>query len=1249
MNQYIHADKKENKKRPNKSSIIRIMVSDFDDEYIQEIKVLYTKQGGVDTFKINKMSYDSASQKIIFEEVATQNMLSVEDSNLNFKRPMVECKNGDIYVVKPSGKVNAKGQAIEPLRSYKIHGKYLDLTEAIGKDNAELSGKKQIYLHVEDLLGMHTTADSIDRRRLESETQRTLLSKEVMENYALIMGHEIKLNESDETYKLACSKEIYKANRFLDYRSRLLYYYSFINHFLAGLSKGATYEYAGKSLVTEIPDGEVWQLCELEVTAYHGIYINKKTNELVNENCLEIDAIYAQMAKNMRKTLNEFVENYNAMIEKQNELNKNKPQMKKAIVQEPIKFENFTEEKINQDLHNIVYILSDLRHKLMHFEYRYFDLLMTGKKMGEKSEVEVSVPDRNSELPASKNQPSKDKFRKGKKLSELLNLNILKELDTFVKVKESYQTTYLETNDKIEILGKLKTAKSIYQIYHQICQRKNGFNKFINSFFIVDGEENTEVKDCINEVFRKEIHYFETEIAKSNKDTLDDKYKNKNQSQKTRDRMEDQIEECKRYQDDESNIDTWVAYHKDIHYSKRYKKLYSKHKTLVGNLNSAVSKGLDGQVIKKINDDIAIIKREMNEITKANSKSRLRYKMQMAYGFLFVEYGLKIPKFLNDFDLSHERTASKIKGYTSPEKVTQYLTNGEGNKDNFNLDELTKNFKKQMKFEFLKLNEDNNLIKLYILIYQLLPRELKGDFLGFVKSNYYDLKHVDFQTRETEAKDQFFHNMRLFEKNVKAFDLIQYSIGDEMSQLGNETFNFSQALSKIVSDDTILNSATEIPNINCLVYGSLLKYYENAFRLSSEIEIRALIKIARKEKEVVDHSNSYSINKAHSKIEKELKERDRDKEVSFFCILEYAHKNSLNQKGDYTDSEIYDKASNLRNKIAHCDYRNLFITNIICEAENINVKVKYLIDVSNTIGLNTVDLGNDMVNDYLMSYDKQMTYLVKTSEELLKESRLDKSKEKKERRDNLKNETRSHSEIYMEYEWISDYLVKLKDNHEILLKKNKTEDLKLNRAYELIKNYNVALNNKSKIKISELTADHINNNWVNIWGVLNHELQEINGLYLYKVTPKIKKGIYLVLTDKKNYCLNINFYTLKKVPSKDDSEMTEERYLRDISEKYYFTVGEDSMKALKDRLQTINDKCIVNYVNKIDCKNENLKGKSEFKVIDVYNSWDKKYLSISNEESQHWSVETKRDKKYKENLILNLMEKSSFKLNLHQL
>jgi len=1238
MNQYIHANKKENKKRPNKSSIIRIMVSDFDDEYIQEIKVLYIKQGGVDTFKINKMSYDSASKKIIFEEVATQNMLSVEDSNLNFKRPMVECKNGDIYVVKPSEKVNEKGQAIEPLRSYKIHGKYLDLTEEIGKDNAEQSGKKQIYLHVEDLLGMHTTADSIDRRRLESETQRTLLSKEVMENYALIMGHEIKLDESDETYKLASSKEIYKANRFLDYRSRLLYYYSFINHFLVGLSKGATYEYAGKSLVAKIPDGEVWQLCELEVTAYHGIYINKKRNELVNENSLKIDAIYAQMAKNMKETINEFVDNYNAMIEKQNELKDNKSYKINKKAQNTTKFENFTEEKINQDLHNIVYILSDLRHKLMHFEYHYFELLMTGKKMGEKSEVIVCVPDRNSELPASKNEPSKDKFRKEKKLSELLDLNILKELDTFVKVKESYQTTYLETNDKIEILGKLKTAKSIYQIYHQICQRKNGFNKFINSFFTVDGEENTEVKDCINEVFRKEIHYFEMVIAKSNEDTLNDK--NKNKSKKTRDRMKNQIQECKRYQDDESNIDTWVAYHKDIHYSKRYKKLYCEHITLVDNLNSAVSNGLNGQVIKEINDDIAIKKREMNEITKANSKSRLRYKMQMAYGFLFVEYGLKIPKFLNDFDLSHVRTASKIKGYKSPVKVTQYLTNDEGNKDNFNLETLMEDIDKKSKinFEFLKSNEDNNLIKLYILIYQLLPRELKGDFLGFVKNNYYDLKHVDFQTRETEAKDQFFHNMRLFEKNVKAFDLIQYSIGDEMSQLGNETFNFSQALSKIVSDDTILNSATEIPNINRLVYGSLLKYYENAFRLSSEIEIRALIKIARG-KQIDNHS----IDEAYKDA---LIFQKSGQTVKFSSILKYFNIDDLNKKND---SKIYNKASNLRNKIAHCDYTVLFITNIICEAENINVKAKYLIDVSNKIGLNTVDLGNDMVNDYLMSYDKQMTYLAKTSEELLKESSLDKSKEKKERRDNLKNETRSHSEIYMEYEWISDYLVKLKDNHEILSKKNKTEDLKLNRAYELIKNYNVALNKKSKIKIRALTTDHINNNWVNIWGALTHELQEIKGLYLYKVTPKIKKGIYFVLTDKKNYCLNINLYTLKKVPSKDDSEMTEERYLRDISEKYYFTVGEDSIKALKERLQTINDKCIITYVNEIDCKNENIKEKPEFKIAEDYNSWDKKYLSISNEELHHWSVETRRDKKYKENLILNLMEKSSFKLNLHQL
>ncbi len=52
-----------NNKKTNKSSIIRIIISKFDNKSIKEIKVLYNKQGGVDTFTTETKVEDG---KVVF-------------------------------------------------------------------------------------------------------------------------------------------------------------------------------------------------------------------------------------------------------------------------------------------------------------------------------------------------------------------------------------------------------------------------------------------------------------------------------------------------------------------------------------------------------------------------------------------------------------------------------------------------------------------------------------------------------------------------------------------------------------------------------------------------------------------------------------------------------------------------------------------------------------------------------------------------------------------------------------------------------------------------------------------------------------------------------------------------------------------------------------------------------------------------------------------------------------------------------
>ena len=114
-----------------------------------------------------------------------------------------------------------------------------------------------------------------------------------------------------------------------------------------------------------------------------------------------------------------------------------------------------------------------------------------------------------------------------------------------------------------------------------------------------------------------------------------------------------------------------------------------------------------------------------------------------------------------------------------------------GEKSIFDLGKL-ENQLKRMQDEFnkrdslyLDVDSKNNLFKFYILNYLLLPVEFKGDFLGFVKTHYYNIKNVDFLDESDESlsdeklneklkelsDDGFFHKIRLFEKNIKNYEI----------------------------------------------------------------------------------------------------------------------------------------------------------------------------------------------------------------------------------------------------------------------------------------------------------------------------------------------------------------------------------------------------------------------------------------------------------------------------------------------
>ena len=136
---------------------------------------------------------------------------------------------------------------------------------------------------------------------------------------------------------------------------------------------------------------------------------------------------------------------------------------------------------LQRDIENLVRTLVTFRHNLMHYNYDFFENLF------DKSNPDI-------------------KFENNiiKKLNKTLDLNIFRDLGKFKDFKEENKTNYFEDSDVFRIFGKERRAKKLYTAYNILCNRKSGFNNFINSFFISDGEENQEFKELITAHFNNE-------------------------------------------------------------------------------------------------------------------------------------------------------------------------------------------------------------------------------------------------------------------------------------------------------------------------------------------------------------------------------------------------------------------------------------------------------------------------------------------------------------------------------------------------------------------------------------------------------------------------------------------------------------------------------------------------------------------------------------------------------------------------
>lgn len=984
--------------KQNRSSIIRIILSNYDMVGIKELKVLYQKQGGVDTFNLE--SYiDLTSRKVIIKSFKAKEK---ERNRYRFSYDTMGNSPGDknSFIITKFDKILNK-----EIRRYKVTLSLKEKTTNV------------IFAEVEDKMEEQKKDVSGERTKLRnrtSQTERKLLSKEVCRNYSEIAR--VSVDEID-------SLKIYKIKRFLNYRSNLLIYFALINDFLCAPLKeeGIT---------------EVWKL-------------SKNNTPLLDKRLEKItDYVYSTLSKEVENRVNQLekrISKNNKEIEELKVLFSHKNGNKRKIEQLELLNKSLkikmselsgysSKENLKQDLKKIVDIFSEFRHALMHYDYMYFENLFENRGCDN--------------------------------LKNLLDLNFFRYTKLIEEFKIENKTNYLDGDEELSILGKLKNIKKLYSYYNTLCSNKSGFNKFINTFFTCDGVEDSDFKKLIVENFQNEM------------DAIKSFSKKNDLSKKNLNRMESHFKLMEN-----------TPYFWDIHTSNIYKKLYNKRKNLVEDYNNEINGIKSKTRITNINSELLELKKQMEEITKNNSLFRLKYKLQVAYAFLTIEFNGDLKEFKNKFDP------------TNLEKIQEYLKKKEeylnfrvpkikrGEKSIFDLGKL-ENQLKRMQDEFnkrdslyLDVDSKNNLFKFYILNYLLLPVEFKGDFLGFVKTHYYNIKNVDFLDESDESlsdeklnkklkelsDDGFFHKIRLFEKNIKNYEIIKYSISN------HEDMKRYFELLELNVKHLEYKSTDEVGIFNKNMLLPIFKYYQNVFKLYNDIEIHGLLKLAQNKSINLEETLTF------------VKDEGKDGFFNFSNLLKIINKKDYKNK------------AKIRNSIAHLNLKEL-IVDLFKNELKLNENVRSAIEFSLDNKLNKVDLGMDFVNDYYMKKER----FIFNQRRLIPSDIID------TKRDLMKKQ---NDELMKKYRLNLDY-----DNlNKVYDRANKLRSI-ADEVESIDKNKgiftSIKVDNIPFLKLDEKTRN----------GILIKDSSDLMGVYKEQVVKKLKKKVIEKFIYDEEKIITINVY-----------------------------------------------------------------------------------------------------------------------------
>jgi acylphosphatase/uncharacterized coiled-coil protein SlyX len=1130
--------------KQNKNSIVRIVISNFDHEMIKEIKVLYEKQGGVDTLRIDAMkllAIDTADSGMIqFQEVVGITPNRIEDRVMRYQPPEITYDiDGDtpyLTVIKVISESNDHAN-----RKYKITGTW----------RRTHNGEIEVTVTVEDEK-THQLAQSLrNNRKALSWSSRVLLNKSFQNNISIIL----RRSEYDTFNRTQIdSRMVYKVKRFMTYRSQLSYYLNMINAMIMTMVNDKRLDAIGvenddaPELKRLYQNGKTRELDEIwEIVAKE----QKASNEAKNDDIFtpeEIDDLYRGLTKAFNNRIEPFIEHQHQHIENlksaadrvyENEVKKIKnsdrddAQKEEAIKSCEIERDKklatlpvyIDEDGFNiseDDVRKIIAVFSSIRHGVMHYEYHLFDDLITGNTIALMQHKSFDINN--------------------------LELDLFDVLDASYDIKISHDTTYLTSNDKEMFFGANQSLIEMNRIYRQVCDHKNGFNAFINGYFVQDGVENIAVKKVIKSDFNHLILEKEKKINFLEMKVNDAEITNKTAEEKRLTKIDKK--ELDKEQRKLRAMIQWLGesdgevYFQDIHLSKKYKVLYNAHKGLVLKLQQVMRQPMRKSEIAELNNAINQQKEKMEKMTKANAKWRLYYKLRVALGYLERIYDLNYKRFKDDFNtdtpsfISRQRELAEGNAYHKD--VYKHLNYSFYQRPKGVPDQSIENASLQIINEFSKnvtrlkqsIFDESPLLKIYVLFLLFLPKEVRGDFLGFVKHHYYELKNVDFMSTAYDPenpKDQFFHKMRLIEKHLRHYNLFDFKLEDYWQfSYHNDELEKLQAyvLKEIIDDRAISNEIINTFNLNGMIIRPFLKVYDNIYQLYNMIELKALLRIANRNNDgkgplkTIDDAMKV-VGKDHLNFNKLMKTVvQMEGENEFITENKDENGNNKNKK----KNDIYDSAIKMRNKISHFDTVFLFSKFLGFEktvADSIQKHVKNLMLLYEVLSLKQENLDDSIINDYLMQYDQVLYYLKKSA--LVEDNTEIKNRFSKKQKNKIKREDDKRDVItaFNDFKQLSSYL----DDEEAL---KKTLIGEISELPDIILDAWISFKRgkDNSLQLKDMTIEERKKSTDTIIRELKKDQSDERGALMSKLNRAVKEKVYEMIATDRYYIFNIDVYTL---------------------------------------------------------------------------------------------------------------------------